>query len=635
METKKVLGIIFSILFIGAFAFVLSWGIVNFNKVKDGMSGTGVYTKEDVDSAYSDGYNTALSDKKEYTELIDSYRDTITVQTDEISKLNSEVSLLTNSNNDYSNQIAKLETQKSNLTEQVKNLNEIKTNNETTISSLNKQILDLQNEIVSLENNKLNNEDIILQKNNQIYNLQATVSQLQKTNDLNVETIANLNNQIASLNTQITDMTMQIQNNLTNVNALNNKISQLEKSVAYYEQYIANFENTEQVVATFEFDGSVYNIQIVNKNSTVSVVTPTSTDYVIFNYWTVNGQQIDLSEYQITSNVKIVANVTYNYDVKFMVDDSEYNSQIIIKNGYSTIPENPTKDGYDFDGWTINGVDIINPNTYAITQNTTFIAKFTKLHTVTFMYENEVINTQTIRNGNYANSVSVDNTTYKVFNGWTYNGTIINLDNFKITSSTTLIANITYYYDVTFIVEDEVYNTQIVVENGLVNLPETPSKSSYKFDGWTVDGDIIDLATYQINHNTTFVALYHQYIYKFTLEDSHSTLFNEELNEQIDDIIANERNLIISFSITYTNDLGGTACVNKQQLNIIKFKGSHSADNCSVNLSNGSETIHYSLTYSSDTGLEIYFTSSFTHKVNNFITTTYKFTSAEFTIITE
>ena len=42
--TKKVLAIIFSVLFIGAFAFVLTWGIINFNKVKDGMSGTGLYT---------------------------------------------------------------------------------------------------------------------------------------------------------------------------------------------------------------------------------------------------------------------------------------------------------------------------------------------------------------------------------------------------------------------------------------------------------------------------------------------------------------------------------------------------------------------------------------------------------------
>ena len=31
METKKVLGIIFNLIFVGAFAFVLSWGIINFN----------------------------------------------------------------------------------------------------------------------------------------------------------------------------------------------------------------------------------------------------------------------------------------------------------------------------------------------------------------------------------------------------------------------------------------------------------------------------------------------------------------------------------------------------------------------------------------------------------------------------
>ena len=37
MDTRKVLGIIFSILFVGAFTFVLCWGIINFNKVKEGM----------------------------------------------------------------------------------------------------------------------------------------------------------------------------------------------------------------------------------------------------------------------------------------------------------------------------------------------------------------------------------------------------------------------------------------------------------------------------------------------------------------------------------------------------------------------------------------------------------------------
>ena len=113
METKKVLGIIFSLVFIGVFIFTLCWGIINFNKVKDGLSGTGIYTEEDVNNAYEDGYDEALSNKTEYDELINGYKDTITNQTDEISKLNSQVSSLTNTNKDYSIQIDNLRNQKS------------------------------------------------------------------------------------------------------------------------------------------------------------------------------------------------------------------------------------------------------------------------------------------------------------------------------------------------------------------------------------------------------------------------------------------------------------------------------------------------------------------------------------------
>ena len=95
METKKVLGVTFSLIFVGLFIFVLTWGVINFNKVKDGMSGTGIYTEQDINSAYEDGYNTALKDKDEYNELINSYRDTITTQTDQISQLKNEVNTLT------------------------------------------------------------------------------------------------------------------------------------------------------------------------------------------------------------------------------------------------------------------------------------------------------------------------------------------------------------------------------------------------------------------------------------------------------------------------------------------------------------------------------------------------------------
>lgn len=93
--TRKVLTIIFSILIIGAFAFLLTWGIINWSKVKDGMAGNGLYTQEDVQKSYEDGYSTALKDKEEYDKLINSYRDTITTQNDLISQYTSEATALT------------------------------------------------------------------------------------------------------------------------------------------------------------------------------------------------------------------------------------------------------------------------------------------------------------------------------------------------------------------------------------------------------------------------------------------------------------------------------------------------------------------------------------------------------------
>ena len=443
METKKVLGIIFSLLFVGAFAFVLSWGIINFNKVKDGMSGTGVYTKEDINKSYEDGYNTALTDKEEYTKLIASYRDTITTLNDNISQLNSQVTTLTNNNKDYANQLTQLNEQKTNLQSQVDNLTTIKTNNETTIASLNTQITSLQNQVTNLTNSGEDKSEQITILNEQITNFQKTISQLQTTNELNTNTITSLNTQIVNLNNQISEMTLISQNSQSQINALNNKITELQKSVTYYESYIASLENGEQVVATFEFDGSVYNIQIVNKGSKLAVTNPTSTTYKIFNGWTVNGETIDLNTYTINANTKIVADVTYKYDVKFMVDETTYNSQIIIKNGNATLPINPTKDGYDFIGWSLNGVDLITDiSSKQVTANTTYIAVFTKIHTVTFMSEGQIISTQTVRNGGYATLSTNPTKDGYEFVGWSLNGVdvISNFENKQIYVDTIYIA---------------------------------------------------------------------------------------------------------------------------------------------------------------------------------------------------
>ena len=758
METKKVLGIIFSLLFLGAFTFVLTWGIINFNKVKDSMSGTQIYDSEDLNNAYQDGYDTALKDKEEYTGLINSYRDTITTLNDNISQLNSQIATLQNNNKDYETQVNTLSTQKANLQTEIDNLNVNKSENEKTIDSLNTQITtlntqitglnstissneetikglntqisslntqkdslnntittnektisdlrieinNLNTQIVELSNDKTTNENsikllnnkvsslneqieslnnqnssysqtitdlnsqistltteknnlltentsyynTISSLNNQVLNLQTVNTQLENTNTLHQNTITSLNSQIASLNEQIKSASVKSQDNTTTINSLNAKITHLEESVSYYENYISTLEMGEQVVATFEYDGSVYNIQVVNKGSKVSVTTPTSTERLKFNYWTVNDAKVDLSTYTISTNTRFVANttkysyvqeivdgvvvdsgyfdntinymgqldwyltkdgyrfigwhdgtkvhvmawktirieedttftavfaklhtvtfmyedetkstqtiqnekfatdvtiestdykifngwkvngvivdvatysitedttfvadITYKYDVKFMVDDNTIDSQIVEKNNYPTLPTNPAKDGYSFEGWSVNGVDLINPATIQTTENTTYIAVFKKLYNVTFVYEDETISTQTIKENTYANSVSVTNTTYKQFNGWKVNDEIVDLSSYKITQDTQFVADITYKYDVKFVVDKAIYDSQIIVKNEKAILPNNPTKDEYEFDGWSLDGVTIvtNIEDIAVTENTTYTALF-------------------------------------------------------------------------------------------------------------------------------
>lgn len=533
---SKILVSIIGVLVIGLIGVLL---YIYWPAITGTVNGSKYYTPEDVQEAYDEGYNDGNKSEKELNEKLAYYKSLVDDYYTEVNTLNNEIDVLNNDIIRKQEQIVSLETQKGDLVEQVGNLTTIKTSNEKTIISLNTQIEGLQKQVEDLRKSETDKSDEIARLTEQVNKLQSLSNQLQKTNELNIETINGLNNQIKSLNTQISEMSYQINNSSSILSSLNTKIKELEKSLAYYEEYIANLENGEQVVATFEFNGSVYNIQIVNKNDIVSVTTPTSTEYVVFNYWTVNGEEIDLSTYQITKNTKFVADVTLKYLVTFNVDGVEYNKQVIIKNNKIESPGTPIKNGYEFDGWSINGVDIIDLSTYNVTEHTTFNAIFTKLHTVTFMVEDEVVSTQIVRNGEYATNVEVENTNYKVFNGWKLNKTIIDISNYKISSPITLIADITYKFDVKFMVDDEIYDSQIVEKKGIILTPNNPTKTDYIFKGWSLDGvNIVNVSNVVVDREIVLTAIFElsKSIVTFVMEQGTNVIQEVKNGEKVENL---------------------------------------------------------------------------------------------------
>lgn len=504
-------------------------GTVDDSKYLTAEQGQELYDKGFADGSKSESELTEQVNY--YKELIDEYNVQVDTLNNEISLLNSQIENLNVNNQDYKKQITNLQNQKETLENEVENLSVLKTENEQTIISLNNEIKDLENQIAVLEYSNEDKTSEIESLKKQVASLQNVNIQLEKINETNSQTITNLNIQIDSLNIQISDMTSQIQNNSSIVTSLNNRISELEKSVAYYEEYISKLENSEQIVVTFEFDNSIYKVELIKPNTICNIENPISTDYIKFNYWTINNEQIDLSLYTFTTSTKVVANVTYYNKVEFKVDNNVYNNQFVLVNSYSTLPTNPLKDGYEFDGWTLNGVDVVNPLEIEVSEDITYIAKFTKLHNVQFIVNGNEYYITTIRNGNKLVNVNYENTDYEIFNGWTLNGVVVDVTAEPIYSDTIFVADITYKYDVKFMVEDELYNSQVIIQNNYCEVPTNPHIYSKEFIGWSLDGvNVVDVTSVEITKNETFVAIFNELIGLSSSIDVGSSAYFSHVN---------------------------------------------------------------------------------------------------------
>ena len=141
------------------------------------------------------------------------------------------------------------------------------------------------------------------------------------------------------------------------------------------------FKNETQKLysVTFNSDGGT-NIdeQIVIKGSkVVRPENPIKEGYT-FKEWVLNGKTYDFNT-PVSEDMVLVAkwNIIVKYTVTFdSAGGSSVDSQIVTENGKAVQPKNPTRNGYLFRGWELNGVSYnFNSN---VTNNITLVAKWEK-----------------------------------------------------------------------------------------------------------------------------------------------------------------------------------------------------------------------------------------------------------------
>ena len=267
----------------------------------------------------------------------------------------------------------------------------------------------------------------------------------------------------------------------------------------------------EAIIHTVTFDygieGMTGSQQVTDGGKATEPVAPVRDGYR-FDGWLLDGQTYDFAT-PVTGDITLTADWTINtYTVRFdTAGGSSVPEQAIDHGQKITEPAAPTREGYTFTGWLLDGrpFDFSTP----ITGNLTLTAGWQEneppapvTHTVTFdSAGGSTILAQTVTDGAAAIDPGTPTRDGYTFTGWLLDGRPFDFAT-PITGDITLTAGweesgepAPTIHTVTF--DDGTGNTVTVnVQEGeTVQEPSTPSRDGYEFTGWLLDGTPYDFTT--------------------------------------------------------------------------------------------------------------------------------------------
>jgi len=365
MDTKRIVALVASVVFVLIFGFTLTWTILNFDKVSQGMSGTGLYTREDIDTSYQDGYDTALVNKAEYEVLIAQYREKLTEFEDikkelttakyKIADLESTVAKLQSYIADCEQMIKVLTAENFMLTSQVRTLEDIRAN---LMQSVNAYIQLIAS--ISLINERF---VVTFMFDDTVYSI-VLVPDKEK-----VSIISPVSNEY----TIFLGWSLSQDGELIDLENL-----EITADTVIYAKIIRKYD------VNFVLDYKIHQHRIVEKGQTITAPSAPSTPRRMFRGWSLDGVNIiNVANYEIWEHRTFFAVVEERYEVRFVVSRTSPYQIINLSTQYVgalsnvSVPNTPSYPGYSFNGWLLNGLSVVDPLSYVVTSDTVFVARYT------------------------------------------------------------------------------------------------------------------------------------------------------------------------------------------------------------------------------------------------------------------
>ena len=273
-------------------------------------------------------------------------------------------------------------------------------------------------------------EELLLQIDNLTKENQEYIS---KNEDLN-NTVTTLTRQVDNLTKQVEEYTVTIEENNTTISSLEEEIDELENDISENQTLInelnEQIESLKSQNATLQETIDNHLVTISTLNGTIDALNDTienlkddknSLQQLINEL----ASQVSNLEQEIENYKSIIETLQReNFaTVVFKIENEVVSTQSIKKGTHPTTIEDERLNDDSFKGWVVeNTTDIVDPYTYDIESNVTFVAYFEKTsYQVTFKVNNAIVDTQPVNAGQYATDYVVSNTEEYVFDYWTVN----------------------------------------------------------------------------------------------------------------------------------------------------------------------------------------------------------------------
>lgn len=256
--------------------------------------------------------------------------------------------------------------------------------------------------------------------------------------------------------------------------------------------------------------------------STIAIpAAPVKTGYTADSVWYTDKEYTTafVATGELTDDITLYAKYTANtYDVAITLNGGTYegetatNDVVTVKATYgqTLTLKAPTKKGYKFDGYTLNGTAFTNGEKFGYAHGITLIANWTEDNkTVQFYVEGSLTDEVTVLCGDKVTAPTAPEKTGYTFKGWSTSqtapteDTLFDFDD-AIETDTTLYAwFMVNTYTINVFERDKTTATEYTVEYGKVPTITEPTHDNYTFIGWFTEadgkGEEVDLLTYYKN----------------------------------------------------------------------------------------------------------------------------------------